>query len=74
LLERVHRLEIALAQFSEQFAQLAGAHMKLRNQFHGSKGGRPVQGSDLGEIPRGDKAALRRKLGVVPGRPFQHQE
>jgi hypothetical protein len=25
-------------------------------------------------VPHGDKAALRRALGVVPGRPFQHQE
>ena len=73
--QRVHRLEIALGQFSEAFTQLQGAHMKLRNQFHGSKGGRPPgAAAPLGEIPRGDKAALRRALGVVPGKPFQHQE
>jgi len=74
--QRVHRLEIALAQFSEAFATLQGAHMKLRNQFHGGKGGRPPQQtpSAVGDIPHGDKAALRRALGVVPGRPFTHQE
>lgn len=72
--ERVHRLEIALHQFGEAFASLQGAHMKLRNQFHGAKGGRPAAAGDVSSIPHGDKAALRRALGVVPGRPFTHQE
>lgn len=73
-LQRIHRLEIALAQFSEAFATLHGQHVKLRNQFHGEKGGRPVSNRETGDVPFGDKAALRRKLGVVPGRPFNHQE
>lgn len=72
--ERVHRLEIALHQFGEAFAALQGAHMKLRNQFHGAKGGRPAAPGDVSSIPHGDKAALRRALGVVPGRPFNHEE
>jgi hypothetical protein len=76
--ERVHKLELALVHFSEAFASLQGAHMKLRNQFHGAKGGRPAQSvqSEVGtsDIPYGDKAKLRRALGVVPGRPFTHQE
>lgn len=72
--QRVHRLEMALLQHSEAFAALQGAHMKLRNQFHGSKGGRPVGAGGAAEVPHGDKAALRRALGVVPGRPFTHQE
>lgn len=75
VLQRLHRLEMALTQFSESHAQLQGAHMKLRNQFHGQSGGRPRRvepGQD--EVPFGDKAALRRKLGVVPGRPYPHQE
>jgi len=74
--QRVHRLEMALLQFGERFDALQGAHMKLRNQFHGSKGGRPVSNSEtpISQIPRGDKAALRRALGVVPGKPFAHQE
>lgn len=74
--QRVHRLEIALQEFSESHAALAGAHMKLRNQFHGSKGGRPVaeRETDLNRIPHGDKAALRKALGVVPGSRFHHQE
>lgn len=76
LTQRVHRLEIALGQFSDAFAQLQGQHVKLRNQFHGSKGGRPTSATvtPINEIPHGDKAALRRALGVVPGKPFQHQE
>ena len=74
--QRVHRLEMALHQYGEAFAALQGAHMKLRNQFHGAKGGRPPAsgGGDMAQIPHGDKAALRRALGVVPGRPFNHQE
>lgn len=75
LLQRVQRLEIAHNQLAEHFAALQGAHMKLRNQFHGAKGGRPPgERTPLAEIPHGDKAALRRALGVVPGRPFNHQE
>ena len=74
--QRVHRLEMALGQYSEAFAALQGAHMKLRNQFHGAKGGRPVSERETGtaNVPRGDKEALRRALGVVPGRPFNHRE
>jgi len=74
--QRVHRLEMALAEFSEAFTALQGAHMKLRNQFHGAKGGRPVSSSEtsIADVRFGDKAALRKALGVVPGRPFQHQE
>lgn len=76
VLQRLHRLEMALHQYGEAFAALQGAHMKLRNQFHGAKGGRPAasSGGSISEIPHGDKAALRRALGVVPGRPFNHQE
>jgi len=74
--QRVHRLEMALLQHLERFAALEGAHMKLRNQFHGAKGGRPVSNSetDVSAVPRGNKEALRRALGVVPGRPYNHQE
>lgn len=74
--QRVHRLEIAMHEFSEAFATLQGAHMKLRNQFHGEKGGRPPHNKpgSLEEVPRGDKAALRRALGLVPGKPYNHQE
>ncbi len=73
--QRVHRLEMALHQYGEAFAALQGAHMKLRNQYHGSKGGRPVGSADsVADVPRGDKAGLRRALGVVPGKVFTHQE
>lgn len=76
LRQRVQRLEMAMNEFSEAFAALQGAHMKLRNQFHGQKGGRPVSNGETGasSVPFGDKAALRRALGVVPGRPYAHQE
>lgn len=73
MLQRLHRLEMALAQYAEHFAALQGAHVKLRNQFHGMKGGRPTA-SSVSEIPHGDKAALRRALGVVPGARFVHKE
>lgn len=73
--QRVHRLETALLQFSEALATLQGHHVKLRNQFHGSKGGRPPgQPASVAEIPHGDKAALRRALGVVPGKAFNHSQ
>jgi len=73
--QRVHRLEIALLQHLEAFATLQAAHVKLRNQFHGAKGGRPPgEPVSIREIPHGDKAALRRALGVVPGARFEHKE
>lgn len=67
LRKRVQRLEIALTELEEAHAALAGAHMKLRNQFHGSKGGRP-RGDDStpDAIPHGDKDALRRAAGIRP--------
>lgn len=77
LRQRVQRLEIALTEFSEAFTQLSGAHAKLRNQFHGSRGGRPREDdapTGLNAVPVGDKAALRRALGVVPGARFEHKE
>lgn len=70
---RVQRLEIAFGELVEHFTQLQGAHAKLRNQFHGSSGGRPAA-SALDKAPPGDKAALRRALGVVPGTRFAHKE
>jgi len=77
LRKRVHRLEMALTELVEKHNTLAGNHLKLRNQFNGAKGGRPAASEKpetLSSIPHGDKAALRRALGVVPGKPFHHQE
>ncbi len=75
VLQRLHRLEMAHGQLVEHFSALSGAHQKLRNQFHGSKGGRPpAEPGSVSEIPRGDKEALRRALGVVPGRPYNHKQ
>lgn len=77
LRKRLHRLEIAFQEIVEHHNTLAGNHAKLRNQFHGAKGGRPPDAerqSPLAAIPHGDKAALRRAMGVVPGKPFNHKE
>lgn len=71
---RLHRLEIAHGELKDYVSQLAGHHLKLRKQFDGSKGGRPRETLSLDEVPHGDKAGLRRALGVVPGARFNHQE
>lgn len=65
---RIQRLEMAFNQFVEHFTALQGAHAKLRNQFHGAKGGRPAHAEPSGNvssIPFGDKRALRAAL--MPG-------
>lgn len=71
LRERVQRLEIALSDLEEQHAALAGAHAKLRNHYHGSRGGSPGQGklnlATSDGIPVGDKVALRAYAGITPG-------
>lgn len=71
LRDRVQRLEIALGELEEQHAALAGAHAKLRNHYHGSRGGAPGQGklalASSDGIPVGDKAALRLYAGIKPG-------
>lgn len=71
LRDRVQRLEIALTELEEQHAALAGAHAKLRNHYHGSRGGAPGQGklalASSDGIPVGDKAALRLYAGIKPG-------
>lgn len=77
---RVQRLEIAFGELVEHFSKLQAAHAKLRNQYHGSQGGRPsVRSSTQGDlpldaVPLGDKAGLRRALGVVPSSRFAHKE
>jgi len=57
----VKRLVIAVRGLQDELSQLQGHHLKLRKQFDGSKGGRPVNGSgdDVDSVPVGDKAALR---------------
>jgi predicted RNase H-like nuclease (RuvC/YqgF family) len=74
LKERVHRLETELREQTDELSQLKGHHLKLRKQFDGSKGGRPNEGGRLSDVPVGDKQALRRALGVVPGARFIHQQ
>jgi len=74
--ESLHRLEIQHRQLRDHFVLLDAQQEKLAGRLDGRRGGRPraQPGADLETIPRGDKAALRAALGVVPGRPFQHQE
>lgn len=74
LAKRLHRIEMQLGEFGEELEALKGHHVKLRNQFHGAKGGRPPGGAaaqgeliDTSDIPRGDKTALRLRLASVPG-------
>jgi RNase adaptor protein for sRNA GlmZ degradation len=76
LQERLHRLEIAHRELRDHFVLLDAQNEKLAGRLDGRRGGRPKsdQASSLDEIPHGDKAALRRSLGVVPGRPFHHQQ
>jgi len=77
LRKRVQRLEIAFEELAEAHAGLHGAHVKLRNQFHGSKGGRPADApARVDAIPVGDKVALRALAGIGPvrTRPFRSTE
>lgn len=76
LQERLHRLEIAHRELRDHFVLLDAQQVKLAGRLDGRRGGRPKtdQASPLDEIPPGDKAALRRALNVVPGRPFHHQQ
>jgi len=71
--DQVQRLVIELRAVQDELSQLQGHHLKLRKQFDGSKGGRPVgSGAPRGaldEIPTGDKAALRAYAGLRPGHP-----
>lgn len=73
LSDQVKRLVIEVRTLQDELSQLQGHHLKLRKQFDGSKGGRPVgsgaQRSDLDTIPTGDKAALRAYAGLRPGQP-----
>jgi len=70
MLERIHRLEIAHKQLVEAQELLQGQHNSLRAKVVGSMGGRPPKNvTPLSEIPLGDKAALRRAMGLVPSIP-----
>ncbi len=70
--DQVQRLVIDLRTVQDELSQLQGHHLKLRKQFDGSKGGRPV-GSVRGvdEIPIGDKVSLRAYAGLTPGQPVR---
>jgi len=64
------RLEMRCTALEDELSQLQGHHLKLRKQFDGSKGGRPVAAAAaaVNEIPVGDKAALRaygRQIGLI---------
>jgi hypothetical protein len=75
--ERLHRLEIAHSEMVDHFNKLQARVAKVTGKVYGDTGGRPAshQGTlPLDRVPHGDKAALRRALGVVPGSRFNHQE
>lgn len=74
--ERLHRLEIRVRDLADLVDHLEQRLDRQRSRANGAKGGRPSGDppKDLADIPLGDKAALRRRLGVVPGRPFQHPQ
>jgi len=74
--ERLHRLEIQHRQLSDHFVLLEAQNEKLAGRLDGRRGGRPPKQETLAldQIPRGDKAALRAAMGLVPGRPFHHEE
>lgn len=68
--ERVHRLEIRDRENREKIEALEERLERLRLRADGLRGGRPRRADDqqplpLDQIPHGDKAALRRALGVV---------
>ncbi len=65
--ERVHRLEIAVRQFTERLESLEGSQDRLWAKWKGGLGGRPPKAvpapeNPLDAIPRGDKDALRAQL------------
>lgn len=72
--ERIHRLEIAQREDRDNIAHLEARLERVARRKGGELGGRPPKATDLASVPHGDKAALRRAMGVVPGRPFNHQE
>lgn len=71
LAERLQRLEIRDLQRQEKQAYLEEAQERLLGRLNGRTGGRPAARAsdqaqlDLSAIPKGDKVALRRALGVV---------
>jgi hypothetical protein len=66
--DAVHTLNKRMVELEELHSALSGAHAKLRNKFYGELSGLASQNRKPGidNIPHGDKAALRRALGVVP--------
>lgn len=76
--ERLHRLEIRHRELLERMELLEGQQERLLARWKGDRGGRPSKAPEppqnpLDLVERGDKAALRTVLGVVPGRPYPHQ-
>lgn len=68
--ERAHRLEIANRKLHERMELLESSQDRLLARFKGDRGGRPRKTEEqaplpLEQVPFGDKAALRKALGVV---------
>lgn len=68
---RVSKLEIALRNLEEHHSTTVSQLNKLRGQVHGGRN-KASRGDDGGEIPYGDKEALRRRAGLVAGARFTH--
>lgn len=64
---RVARLEIAFGELHDELAHLQGRHERLAKRQYGAEGGRPP-----GRTGPESKAEIRARLGIVPGKPFQH--
>jgi len=70
LSERVRALEVSVKTNSEDIDHVDLAIQKLRGRVTG--GIRYQNSQSGGDVPHGDKAALRRALGISPGQPFKH--
>lgn len=71
---RCRALEEGQRKLVEEQDYLANAFKRLRGTVTGGRRLRLASDSDVSEIPFGDKDALRAAAGIVPGRPFHHQE
>ena len=65
LAKQLHDLGLRVAALEERLDALESAHKALRGRFYATRG----EGS---APPQEDKAAILRRMGYVPGKPFNH--
>ena len=70
--ERAHRLEIAHKQLTATVQEHYGQLHKVRGKVYGTAARNG--GSGVGQIPFGDKDALRAAVGLTAAKRFQHTE